>query len=58
MKKVDLLKQMLELEEINKDLLQEIHETDEIMRRIGFSEGLATVKAVAISMCEKNKDEL
>ena len=55
MKKDDLLKQMLELEEINEDLLQEIYETDQIMRRIGFSDGLATVKAVAISMCKKKK---
>lgn len=55
MKKVDLFKYMLELEEINEDLMQEISETDELMRRIGFSNGLATVKAVALSMCEKKK---
>ncbi len=57
MKKVDLFKQLLELEEINAELLQEIYETDQIMRRIGFSDGLATVKAVALSMCDDKMEE-
>lgn len=57
MKKTDLFKEMLELQEMNEDLLQEIYEADQIMRRIGFSDGLATVKAVALSMCKKKNEE-
>lgn len=55
MKKEELLKQMLELEEMNAELMQEIYETDQIMRRVGFSEGLATVKAVALDLCKRHK---
>lgn len=57
MKKTELFKEMLELQEMNEDLLQEIYEADVLMRRIGFSDGLATVKAVAMSMCEKREQE-
>ncbi len=54
MKKAELIKQMIQLEMANEELLEEIYETDQIMRRIGFSNGLATVKAVAYEMRNQN----
>lgn len=50
MKKKELLEEMKELELLNQELMDEIMESDHIMRKIGFSNGLSTVKAVAAEM--------
>lgn len=57
MNKDDLLKRLTDLEGQNESLLDELYETDLIMRQIGFSHGLATVKAVAEEMCTNPEDE-
>lgn len=51
--KDDLLKKIAKLESVNDQLLTEIRYLDALMRRVGFSAGLETVKATAIEIIEK-----
>ena len=54
--KKDLLKEIARLESLN-DLLQtELKYVDQLMRLVGFAEGLATVKATALEMRKINDD--
>lgn len=48
----ELLKRIAELEFENDQLLSELRYLDELMRSIGFSEGLQTVKATARELLE------
>lgn len=43
----DLIKKLAHLESVNDMLLTELGYVDHLMRLVGFSEGLATVKATA-----------
>lgn len=47
MTKAQLLKKIAQLESINDQLITEVSYVDHLMRMIGFSDGLATVKATA-----------
>lgn len=47
MNKEDLIKKIAHLESVNDMLLTELGYVDHLMRMVGFSEGLATVKATA-----------
>lgn len=47
MKKVDLLKQVARLESLNDHLSTELGYVDHLMRLVGFSGGLETVKLTA-----------
>ena len=47
MTKLELQKKMAYLESINDQLMTEIHYIDDLMRQIGFTDGLQTVKATA-----------
>ncbi len=49
----DLLKKLAELEFTNDQLVSELGYLDQLMRSIGFSEGLATVKATAHELMER-----
>ncbi|MDP1834487.1 MAG: hypothetical protein Q8K75_01030 [Chlamydiales bacterium] len=51
----ELLKKLAELEFANDQLVSEIGYLDSLMRSIGFSEGLATVKATARELLERDE---
>ncbi len=54
-----LLQRLAELEFANDQLLSELRYLDSLMRSIGFSDGLATVKATARELLdtEEEKDD-
>jgi hypothetical protein len=51
--KTQLLKKIAYLESINDQLITEVGYVDHLMRVIGFSNGLATIKATAQEILEK-----
>jgi len=53
MTKLQLLKKIAYLESINDQLLTEVSYVDHLMRLLGFSEGLVSVKATANEILEK-----
>ena len=56
MTKVQLLKKIAYLESLNDQLITEVTYVDHLMRRIGFSNGLTTVKATAQEIVERDID--
>lgn len=52
MKKADLLKKIARLESLNDHLLTELGYIDNLMRLVGFSGGLETVKLTAKELYE------
>jgi hypothetical protein len=56
MKKVDLQKKIALLESMNDHLTTELTNLDHLMRLVGFSGGLETVKAVALELYESEKE--
>lgn len=50
MTKAELIKKIAFLESVNDHLATEIQETDNLMRSVGFTDGLQTVKATAIAL--------
>jgi len=50
-----LLKRISELESMNDQLLSEIRYLDELMREIGFDEGLKTLKTAAQEILEQDR---
>lgn len=46
----ELLKKKAQLESMNDQLMSELRYVDELMKSIGFTDGLATVKAAAEAM--------
>ena len=50
-----LLKKMSELESMNDQLLAEIRYLDELMREIGFEDGLKTLKVAAEEILEQER---
>jgi hypothetical protein len=53
MTKLEIQKKIARLESINDLLSTRITEIDEMMRKIGFSNGLQTVKLTALEIIEK-----
>ena len=53
--KESLLKRISELESLNDQLLSEIRYLDELMREIGFEEGLKTLKLAANEILEQDR---
>lgn len=53
MTKAQLLKKIAYLESINDQLITEVSYIDHLMRLIGFSDGIVTVKATANEILEK-----
>jgi hypothetical protein len=43
----EMTQKLAQLESLNDHLTAELHYLDELMRTLGFSEGIATVKATA-----------
>lgn len=52
-----LLKKLAELEFANDQLVSELGYLDNLMRSIGFTDGLATVKATARELLEREGDD-
>lgn len=52
-----LTKRVAELESINDQLMSELEYLDSLMRSVGFSNGLATVKATALELYERGDAE-
>lgn len=52
----ELKREVARLESLNDQLTAEIHYVDQLMRMLGFSGGLATVKATANEIIEKGYD--
>lgn len=51
--KAQLMKKIAYLESINDQLITEVSYVDQLMRILGFAEGLTTVKATANEIIEK-----
>jgi hypothetical protein len=58
MTKKDLIKKVAQLESVNDHLLTELSYVDRLMRLVGFSGGLETVKLTAQELYESDKDLL
>ncbi len=56
MKKADLLKKVAYLESLNDHLLTELGYVDHLMRLVGFSGGLETVKLTARELYEAEQE--
>lgn len=54
--KKELLKKISELESLNDQLASELRFLDELLKEVGFEEGLKTLKTVAQEMIEDNKN--
>lgn len=57
MSKENLLKRISELESINDQLQTEIRYLDQLLREVGFEEGLETLKFAAKEMLEQDKNQ-
>jgi hypothetical protein len=56
MNRQDLLKKISELESINDQLLAEIRFLDQLMKSVGFEEGLKTLKLAAQELIEEDNN--
>jgi hypothetical protein len=56
MEKEKMLKRISELETINDQLLTEISYLDQLLKQIGFEQGLVTLKAAAQELIEEDKN--
>lgn len=56
MNREELEQKMAQLETSNDQLVAELAYLDELMRKVGFSEGLATVKATAHELSRIDED--
>ncbi len=54
MKGSDLFKKLAELESINDQLQAELRDLDRLMKEIGFSEGINTLKKAAREVLEED----
>jgi hypothetical protein len=57
MTKDQLLKRISELESMNDQLQTEIRYLDQLLREVGFENGLHTLKFAAREMLERSKDK-
>lgn len=55
MEKKDLVRKVSRLESVNDQLVAEIRYLDQIARKLGFCDGLKTLKAAAIELIELEK---
>lgn len=55
MTREQMLKRISELESINDQLLTEIRYLDQLLREVGFEDGLKTLKSAAREMIEQDK---
>lgn len=57
MNKEQLLKRVSELESLNDQLIAEIRYLDELLREVGFEDGLKTLKFAAKELIEEDRRE-
>ncbi len=57
MSREQMLKRISELESMNDQLLTEIRYLDQLLREVGFEEGLKTLKFAAKEMIEQDKNK-
>ena len=57
MNKEQMLKRISELESLNDQLIAEIRYLDELLREVGFEEGLKTLKFAAKELIEEDRRE-
>ena len=57
MKKADLIQLMVDLELANEELTAELKAFDFLMRQVGFTNGIETVKATAEELTSEQKFE-
>lgn len=57
MTREQLLKRISELESMNDQLLTEIRYLDQLLREVGFEDGLKTLKFAAKELIEEDKRE-
>lgn len=55
MTREELLKRISELESLNDQLLSELRYLDDLLKEIGFAEGLKTLKYAAKEIIEEDK---
>lgn len=51
-----LEKKVLKLQSMHKKMIEEIQYIDQLLRDIGFEEGLASLKSTALKLKEESKD--
>jgi hypothetical protein len=52
----DILKKIAELESLNDQLQAELRELDRLMKDVGFSEGIATLKQAAREILDEQRE--
>ena len=57
MEKEKMLKRISELETINDQLLTELNYLDQLLKQIGFEQGLMTLKAAAQELIEEENQK-
>ncbi|NGX45321.1 MAG: hypothetical protein K940chlam2_00469 [Chlamydiae bacterium] len=53
----ELLRRISELESINDQLTAELRYLNQLLKEVGFEEGLVTLKAAAIELLQQDIDE-
>jgi hypothetical protein len=56
MQKVELLKKLAELESVNDQLQAELRDLDQLMKELGFVEGLQSLKVAAKEVIEDESE--
>lgn len=56
MNEQEMLKRISELESINDQLQTELRYLDRLLKKVGFAEGLKTLKLAAQELIEENQD--
>ena len=52
----EMIRRISELESINDQLLTEVRNLDELLRKVGFDEGLKTLKFAATELMEEEEN--
>ncbi|MBS3905357.1 MAG: hypothetical protein KGZ39_08545 [Simkania sp.] len=52
----DILKKLAELESLNDQLQAELRELDRLMKEVGFTEGISTLKKAATEVLEEDPE--
>ncbi len=55
--KSDLIQLMVNLELANEELIEELRSFDQLMRQVGFKDGIETIKATAIEFANDFENE-
>ena len=58
MNQEELLRRISELESINDQLQTEIRYLDKLLRKVGFSEGLKTLKTAAHELLDQDEEDV